>query len=78
MQGGLSALYAPECAVEWRISEGLTPYEDAVAWMESRVADIRSGTAEECVWLVEHPPLYTAGTSAKSDYLISPSRFPVY
>ena len=64
--------------VEWRISEGLTPYPDALAWMEARVADILAGTADECVWLLEHPPLYTAGTSAKREDLLAPLRFPVY
>ena len=52
-------------------------YPDAVAAMERRVADIRAGTAEELLWLVEHPPLYTAGTSAKAQDLLSP-RFPVF
>jgi lipoyl(octanoyl) transferase len=64
--------------VEWRISEGLTPYEDALAWMEARVAAILAGEADECVWLLEHPPLYTAGTSARAEDLIDPDRFPVY
>ena len=64
--------------VEWRIVEGLTPYPDAVAEMEARAAAIRAGTANELVWLLEHPPLYTAGTSAAADELLAPSRFPVY
>jgi len=64
--------------VEWRISEGLTPYEEALAWMEARVAAIHAGEAEECVWLLEHPPLYTAGTSARAGDLVDPDRFPVY
>ena len=64
--------------VEWRISEGLTPYEAAEAWMEARVADILAGRAPECVWLVEHPPLYTAGTSARDADLVDPDRFPVH
>jgi lipoyl(octanoyl) transferase len=63
--------------VEWRISEGLVPYPEAVAWMEERAAAIRAGEAEECVWLLEHPPLYTAGTSARGEDLHSP-RFPVF
>ena len=50
---------------EWRISDGLTQYPDALALMRERVAAIRAGTAGELVWLVEHPPIYTAGTSAK-------------
>ena len=64
--------------VEWKISDGLTGYEDALAFMEQRVAGIAAGAAEECVWLLEHPPLYTAGTSAKREDLTDPDRFPVY
>lgn len=64
--------------VEWITSDGLTDYEDAVAFMEARVAAIHNGTADECIWLVEHPPLYTAGTSAKAQDLITPDRFPVH
>jgi lipoyl(octanoyl) transferase len=64
--------------VEWLISEGLTPYEDAIAFMETRVAAIAAHQARECVWLVEHPPLYTAGTSAQESDLIAPARFPVF
>ncbi|NOD63655.1 MULTISPECIES: lipoyl(octanoyl) transferase LipB [unclassified Ruegeria] len=64
--------------MEWKITDGLTSYEDAVAFMEARVAGIARGDAEECVWLLEHPPLYTAGTSAKIEDLTDPDRFPVY
>ena len=64
--------------VEWIISDGLTPYPDAVAFMEERAAQIADGTASEAIWLVEHPPLYTGGTSAKRDDLTDPNRFPVY
>ena len=64
--------------IEWRIEETLVPYPLAVATMEDRVAAIRAGTAPEMVWLVEHPPLYTAGTSADPDELLTPDRFPVY
>lgn len=63
---------------EWRIEEGLTPYPDALAQMQQRAADIRAGTAGELVWLVEHPPLYTAGTSARVDDLTDPTRFPTF
>ena len=52
--------------VAWRVSEGLVAYEAAVAWMEARAAAIARAEADECVWLLEHPPLYTAGTSAKA------------
>jgi lipoyl(octanoyl) transferase len=64
--------------VEWRITEGLTPYEEALAWMEARVEAILAGEAGECVWLLEHPPLYTAGTSARPEDLLDPGRFPVF
>lgn len=63
---------------EWIESAGLTPYSDAVAWMEARVAQIAAGTADEAIWLLEHPPLYTAGTSAKPADLRDPDRFPVH
>ena len=64
--------------VAWRIADGLVSYEDAVAAMEARVAAIRAGEAPELVWLVEHPPLYTAGTSAAEADLLAPGRFPVF
>ncbi len=64
--------------MEWKITDGLTDYDEAVAFMESRVAAIAAGEADECVWLLEHPPLYTAGTSAKIEDLTDPDRFPVY
>ena len=64
--------------VEWITSTGLTDYQDAVDFMEARAAAIHDGTAEEAIWLVEHPPLYTAGTSAKVADLLEPDRFPVY
>jgi len=63
---------------EWRISDRPVPYPDAVAAMEDRVAAIRAGTAPELVWLLEHPPLYTAGTSANPADLLDPDRFPVF
>ncbi|RUV20377.1 lipoyl(octanoyl) transferase LipB, partial [Mesorhizobium sp. M1A.F.Ca.IN.022.04.1.1] len=64
--------------VEWVIEPGLTSYPDALAFMESRAEAIRNGAAGEMVWLVEHPPLYTAGTSARIEDLIDPDRFPVF
>ncbi|MFS4439180.1 lipoyl(octanoyl) transferase LipB [Paracoccaceae bacterium GXU_MW_L88] len=64
--------------VEWTISPGLTPYETALEGMERRVAGLVEGRAKEQVWLLEHPPLYTAGTSARREDLIEPDRFPVY
>jgi lipoyl(octanoyl) transferase len=65
-------------APEWRTAAGLTPYAEAVAFMQDRVAAIRAGTAGELVWLVEHPPLYTAGTSARPEQLTDPTRFPTF
>ena len=64
--------------VEWITSDGLTDYEEALAFMDARVAGIIDGTADECIWLLEHPPLYTAGTSAKRSDLVDADRFPVY
>src|SRR4051812_26369601 len=64
--------------VRWRISDQVVPYEDAISQMEEEVARIAAGEADELVWLLEHPPLYTAGTSADSVDLLQPNRFPVY
>jgi lipoyl(octanoyl) transferase len=64
--------------IEWRISDSPVPYPEAVRTMEERVAAIRAGTARELVWLLEHPPLYTAGTSARAVDLLQPDRLPVY
>lgn len=64
--------------MEWKITDGLTDYDEAVAFMEARAAAIAAGEAEECIWLLEHPPLYTAGTSARPADLTDPDRFPVY
>ncbi len=64
--------------VEWITSEGLTDYDAAVTFMEDRAEAIAGGEADEAIWLVEHPPLYTAGTSAKPQDLTEPDRFPVY
>lgn len=65
-------------AIEWRISDQPVAYPDALQLMNQRVADIRDGTAPEMIWLLEHPPLYTAGTSAADDELLDHDRFPVY
>ena len=65
-------------AVAWQVSPGFTPYETAVEEMERRATAIREGSAPELVWLVEHPPLYTAGTSARTEDLLQPDRFPVH
>lgn len=64
--------------VEWIVSEGLTDYRSAEVAMENRASAIATGTADEAIWLVEHPPLYTAGTSARLSDLTDPDRFPVY
>jgi len=63
--------------IDWRISDGFIDYPQALAFMEARAAEIREGTAPECVWLLEHPPLYTAGTSADAADLLD-ARFPVH
>jgi lipoyl(octanoyl) transferase len=63
---------------EWRLSDQPVAYEEALAAMEARVAEIRAGRAGELVWLLEHPPLYTAGTSARAADLLQPVRFPVH
>jgi len=65
-------------ALEWRISDGRVEYPDALALMRDRVAAIRAGTEGELVWSVEHPPIYTAGTSAKPAELTDPARFPTF
>ena len=64
--------------IEWRVSQGLVAYEEALAFMEERAGAIRAGSASECVWLVEHPPTYTAGTSADPAELSNPLDFPVF
>ena len=80
MMGSISPLASQpgtETPLEWRISDGLTPYPYALGLMRDRVDAIRAGTAGELVWLVEHPPIYTAGTSAKDADLLD-ARFPVF
>jgi len=64
--------------IRWRISEGLTPYPAAVALMEAEAERIAAGQADELIWLVEHPPMYTAGTSARAEDLVEPDRFEVH
>ena len=63
--------------IEWRVSPGLTPYADSLAEMERRAVAVGGGEARELVWLLEHPPVYTAGTSADPAELVDP-RFPVF
>ena len=67
-----------ESEIEWRISSEPVPYEEALAFMNERAAAIRDGSASECIWLLEHPPLFTAGTSADPAELFNPMDFPVY
>ncbi len=70
---------SPDSAqIEWQTQPGFLPYPEAVTAMEARVADIQNGAADELVWLVEHPPLYTSGTSARIEDLLEPERFPVF
>ncbi len=64
--------------IDWQVSEGLVPYADALAEMEARAAAVRAGQAPELVWLLEHPPLFTAGTSADPAELFNPMGFPVH
>jgi lipoyl(octanoyl) transferase len=64
--------------LEWRLTPGLSPYAETLAAMEARAAAIRAGEARELVWLLEHPPLYTAGTSADPAELFNPQGFPVH
>jgi lipoyl(octanoyl) transferase len=64
--------------IEWRVSEGQVPYAEALTFMEQRAAAIRDGAERECVWLLEHPPLFTAGTSADPAELSNPLGFPVF
>ena len=64
--------------VEWTHLPGLAPYAETLSAMEARVAAIAAGTAPEAIWLLEHPPLYTAGTSARAEDLTDPQRFPVH
>jgi lipoyl(octanoyl) transferase len=64
--------------IEWRVSDGRVPYPEALAEMEARAASVRAGEADELVWLLEHPPLFTAGTSADPAELFNPLDFPVF
>ena len=71
-------MVTPAGGIEWRVSETPVDYPAAIEEMESRVAAIRAGTAGELVWLLEHPPLYTAGTSARDAELLEPGRLPMH
>jgi lipoyl(octanoyl) transferase len=76
--GSMTSVTTTEATPEWRIEDGLTPYPAALELMRQRVDAIRAGATDELVWLVEHPPLYTAGTSAKPQELTDPGRFPTF
>jgi lipoyl(octanoyl) transferase len=81
LRDGLAVQFPAETGsgpVEWAITDSHVPYEEAVAFMEARAEAIAAGRARELVWLLEHPPLYTAGTSAKASDLVEPDRFPVH
>jgi lipoyl(octanoyl) transferase len=67
-----------QAGIEWRVSPGMSDYAETLSAMEARAAAIREGSAPELIWLLEHPPLYTAGTSAAVDELLAPERFPVF
>ncbi len=75
---GAIAAERPRLGIEWRVEPGLLDYSTGLAAMEARAAAIRAGEAAELVWLVEHPPLYTAGTSAQPCDLLNPAGFPVF
>ncbi len=78
LRSNISACLSSELPLRFETSAGLTPYAAAVERMEMEVAAIAGGEARELVWLVEHPPLFTAGTSAKAADLVQPDRFPVH
>jgi lipoyl(octanoyl) transferase len=74
----ISPMPAESAPIAWMKTDGLVGYEDACALMAQRVGDIAAGRAPELVWLLEHPPLYTAGTSARPQDLLAPARFPLH
>jgi lipoyl(octanoyl) transferase len=74
----MTPVAVPASEIEWRVTPGLTDYAAALAEMEARAAAIRAGTAGELVWLLEHPPVITGGTSAAETELLEPGRFPVH
>lgn len=78
ISGPATCAYMIQNPPDWEISEGLTGYDFALARMQNRATAIREGTAAELVWLVEHPPLYTEGTSAKAADLQDATRFPTF
>ena len=77
-RGHIAAAMEPRSEIEWKVSDAPVPYEEALAFMEGRARAIRNGEAAECIWLLEHSPLITAGTSADPSELRDPGRFPLY
>jgi lipoyl(octanoyl) transferase len=75
---GQARKVAAEAGVEWRLADAPVPYAAALDFMDARAAAIRAGTAPETVWLIEHPPLYTAGTSARAADIRAPGALPVF
>src|SRR5690242_8071259 len=78
MTGGQKVPPTPPKTVAWHASGGLVPYPEATEAMDRRARAVRDGTASELLWFLQHPPLYTAGTSAVDAELLTPGRFPVY
>jgi lipoyl(octanoyl) transferase len=77
-QNTTPATVSPKAGVDWLASARPVPYAEAIAAMDARVEAVARGEASQCVWLLEHPPIYTAGTSADFAELLAPSRFPVF
>ena len=76
--GSMTSIAISDTGPEWRIEERLLPYPAALEQMQQRVAAIQAGSVRELIWLVQHPPLYTAGTSARPEELTEPARFPTF
>lgn len=73
-----NSLYLSDSTIDWYVSDQVIPYGEALDFMENRVEAISNGGAREAIWFLEHPPLYTAGTSAQQKDLVNPQGFPVY
>lgn len=78
LSGAICAIVNNYDEIEWRVSSEPVGYDEAIGFMEQRAAEIREGSARECIWLLEHPPLFTAGTSAHPSELFNPMQFPVF
>jgi lipoyl(octanoyl) transferase len=77
-RGAISGLVKLVDGIEWRVSDAPVPYQEALYFMHRRAAAVRDDGARECIWLLEHPPLFTAGTSADPSELFNPQAFPVF